>query len=533
VTALSGDPSTGITGLASFTADQLDPILRYHVLDGAVDAATALTLDGQSATTLGGSVDLTVDASGATPVLSVDGAQVTTTDILTSNGLIHVIDAVILPSVADLVSTHPDLGNLTTAASGVAGLVDTLGDEAETFTLLAPRDAAFTALVTALPAAAGISGLGDFTTAQLTPVLNYHLIDGAAVYAADVPTGDVTTAGGTVAAVNATGVTFDDQAVVGANLFASNGVVHLIEGVLLPDIVDIASTTPSLSSLTAAVGAAGLAGTLSGPGPLTLFATGDTAFSDLLGALPAATGITGLADFTVDQLDPILRYHVVDGAVYASQVTAGDVTTLGGTATLSTTGTVAIDGATISTTDILAANGVIHLIDAVLLPSIADVVTTDPALSSLTAAAQAAAGDVPGTLDTAAGLTLFAPTDSAFTALLSANSLAGLGDVVTALGTDGLGDLLTYHVYAGALSPLYASTAIGAAPTTLTMFGGDSLGGTSLSASAIVGDLVLNEGIPAAFAAMNDATVITTDILAANGVIHKIDRVVGPETDPQ
>jgi uncharacterized surface protein with fasciclin (FAS1) repeats len=135
-------------------------------------------------------------------------------------------------------------------------------------------------------------------------------------------------------------------------------------------IVDIAASNPEFSTLVTAVKAAGLAETLAGPGPFTVFAPTNDAFAKL----PAGTVETLLEPANKDQLTSILTYHVVPAELMAADVTAGDVKTVNGAKfTVSTDGGVVItDGnggsAKVVKTDIVASNGVIHVIDAVLLP---------------------------------------------------------------------------------------------------------------------------------------------------------------------
>ena len=136
-------------------------------------------------------------------------------------------------------------------------------------------------------------------------------------------------------------------------------------------IVDIAASSPDFSTLVTAVKAAGLAGTLSGSGPYTVFAPTNAAFAKL----PAATLASLLKPANKDQLAAILTYHVVPGTVMAKDVTPGMVKTVNGaniTVTVDNGNVVLTDGqgnkAKVVKTDIVASNGVIHVIDAVLLP---------------------------------------------------------------------------------------------------------------------------------------------------------------------
>ncbi len=135
-----------------------------------------------------------------------------------------------------------------------------------------------------------------------------------------------------------------------------------------PDIVEIAAGNEDFSTLVAALEAAGLVDTLAGEGPFTVFAPTNAAFA----ALPEGTVEGLLEPANKAQLTAVLTYHVVPGAVYASDVVklSSATTVQGGDISISTVdGRVMIDGAEVITTDIEAENGVIHVIDAVLLPS--------------------------------------------------------------------------------------------------------------------------------------------------------------------
>lgn len=129
------------------------------------------------------------------------------------------------------------------------------------------------------------------------------------------------------------------------------------------DIVDVAVGAGNFKTLVAAVQAAGLVDTLKSPGPFTVFAPTDAAFAKI----PKATLDALLADKA--KLTAVLTYHVVPGKVMAKDVKAGKVKTVqGGELTITTTGGVKVDGANVVTTDVAASNGVIHVIDTVVLP---------------------------------------------------------------------------------------------------------------------------------------------------------------------
>jgi uncharacterized surface protein with fasciclin (FAS1) repeats len=245
------------------------------------------------------------------------------------------------------------------------------------FTVFAPTDEAFAALLTEL----------GLTKAQLladkpllTKVLTYHVVSGA-VKKADISLGKgVTTVEGGFFKVDAAGtdVVITDgrnriSKITATDVQASNGVIHLVDKVLLPGdktIVQTAQSIPDFSILVEAVVAADLAATLSQPGPFTVFAPTNAAFVALLTEL----GLTKeqlLADKPL--LVKVLTYHVLSGAVLKADVPLGTaVTTLQGD-TLTVDATLAITDqrgrrAAITATDVLNSNGVIHIIDKVILP---------------------------------------------------------------------------------------------------------------------------------------------------------------------
>ncbi len=137
-------------------------------------------------------------------------------------------------------------------------------------------------------------------------------------------------------------------------------------------IVDVAAGNPDFTTLVAAVEAAGLVETLSGEGPFTVFAPTNAAFE----ALPAGLLDKLLLPENSETLTKILTYHVVASKVMAADVTAGPVPTVEGSElTITTDGGVKVDNANVTATDVEASNGVIHVIDAVLVPADVDLST--------------------------------------------------------------------------------------------------------------------------------------------------------------
>jgi uncharacterized surface protein with fasciclin (FAS1) repeats len=162
----------------------------------------------------------------------------------------------------------------------------------------------------------------------------------------------------------------------GSDSSSDSGEVEVIEtettmSMATDDIVTIASTTEGFSTLVAALEAADLVTTLQGDGPFTVFAPTDEAFA----ALPAGLLDKLLLPENLESLTAILLYHVVDGAVYSGELLDGDTVTLEGSSvtTLVTADGVTVNGANVTTADIAATNGVIHVINQVLIPPFVDV----------------------------------------------------------------------------------------------------------------------------------------------------------------
>jgi transforming growth factor-beta-induced protein len=273
-------------------------------------------------------------------------------------------------NIVQVASSNADFSILVQALDK-AGLVSTL-EGSGPFTVFAPTNEAFTALFTQL----GVSGINDLSAEALKPILLNHVISGN-VKAADIATGYAETFNNTAPGGNkvklfiskGSDVKVDESTVITADVMASNGVIHAIDKVILPpSVVSHAINNPNFSILVEAVVKAGLVDALSAAGPFTVFAPTNDAFN----ALFAALGVTGISDLTAEQLTPILLYHVVSGNVLASQVSTGTVPTLNTSSNISVvagSSGVQLNGSSnVVATDVQAANGVIHVIDSVLLP---------------------------------------------------------------------------------------------------------------------------------------------------------------------
>lgn len=275
------------------------------------------------------------------------------------------------------------------AAADKAGLTPALNDPSASLTVFAPTNAAFDALAGRL----GFANAGAMVAAldgpTLASILRYHVLparkNAAALAAGTGREATLHSLGGSAVSLaldTRSGVAITDAAltqarVVTADVDAGNGVIHAVDKVLVPPgvltVVQMAQLNPAFSVLVEAVVAANLAGTLSGTGPFTVFAPNDAAF----GAALAELGLSKAQLLASPGLAGILTYHVVSGNVRAADVAAlpkparvatvqGEAITVG--ADLGLTDTRG-RSARLLATDVIARNGVIHVIDRVILPS--------------------------------------------------------------------------------------------------------------------------------------------------------------------
>lgn len=283
-------------------------------------------------------------------------------------------------------------------------------------------------------------------------------------------------------------------------------------------ITDIVVAGSAFTTLESAVLKANLQGTLSGAGPFTVFAPDDAAFT--------ASGITtaALNSLTAAQVQNILLYHTIGSKIVAADVPAGPnakVITASGDSvfvTKNSTG-VYINGIKVNAADVTADNGVIHTIGKVLIPAVGNIVETatasglDSLVKAVTRATTAPGGDpsLAATLGSAK-LTVFAPTNTAFTQLLAALSLARIDDIPVAT----LLAVLRYHVVGGRAFSSDLSNSnlamLAGGNTVINLTNGTS-GGPTITGNG-------NGG--------NKSNIIATNIVCRNGVVHLIDRVLIP-----
>lgn len=512
--------------------DELAKVLTYHVHSG--NATSADLVEGPLNTLNGQDVEI-----GLTGGVTVNDASVTAADVLATNGVIHLIDEVLVPdnleipenldamgmqnSIADIAIATPDLSSLVAILrlTGLSDILDAAANDNAEITVFAPTNDAFAAVLTAL----GVSSIEEIPEAVLLDIVKYHIV-GSVALSTDLASQDYPTLleGESVTVDLSNGVTVDGANVIIADVEASNGVVHVVDAVLLPSlyksalgtIVEVPLFRKSYSILTAALVRAELVTTLLGDGPFTVFAPDDAAFGEI--GINAPADLDGLTD---ERLTEILLYHVVGDKVLASQLPEdGVVTTLNANGAdkffLSLGNNVFINGKTqITAVDIEKTNGVIHTINRTLIPPTETVVEIAVALSSadnpefttlvslLTDPAQsgvlaAISGDGP--------YTVFAPTDAAF---------AEISDVTATLTDAQISEVLKYHVVAARVYSTDLSD--GLAPATVN--------GQTVTIN--IGDGVTITDTETALMTA-DATVIDADVNGTNGVIHVIDKVLVP-----
>ncbi|WP_281988750.1 fasciclin domain-containing protein [Aquimarina aggregata] len=473
-------------------AETLKEILLYHVASGRFN--TSQLLQEEMVASLQGE-NIKVSLNDNNEIVINDTVKLLSANIGGSNGVIQVIDAVLLPpsfetlqSIVEIAVNTPELSTLVGALQA-AELVEALSGDGP-FTVFAPTNDAFATLET-IPSGDALKEVllyhvaaGKFTAEDLLQKQTVTTLQGDEVSIEIDESGNVLLNGNIKVAI--------------ADIEASNGIIHVIEGVLLPtedlqSIVEIAINTPELSTLVTALQAAELVDALSGDGPFTVFAPTNDAFA-ALETIPDG-----------DALKEVLLYHVAAGKFTAEDLLQKQtVTTLQGdevSVEMNEEGDVLLNGnITVALADVEASNGIVHVIEGVLLPapglsSIVEIAVNTPELSTLVGALQAA-----GLVETLNGdgpFTVFAPTNNAFLAL----------DAIPS--GDALKEVLLYHVVSGR----FTAEELVAGQTVTTVQGEEvTIEMTSR------GNVLLNHEIKVAIA----------DIEASNGIIHVIKGVLLP-----
>lgn len=442
------------------------------------------------------------------------------------------VDPTPTKTIAQTVTAESNFSSLL-AALQKAELVSTFEGTTE-YTVFAPTNAAFNSFLTEQEVT-----LEELTKEQLTEILTYHVVTGERKRSSltDGTTLATLNAGESLTiSVDGSTVMVNDANITTADTDATNGVIHTIDKVLVPEgfviepetpsIVGIATGNSDFSILVEALQKANLVSTLDGTTEYTVFAPTNAAFNDLFAEL----GVSGIADIDVETLTPILLYHVANGKLTSSQINAGMLSTLNTDANIDVTvngSTITLNGDTqVTQADISASNGVVHVINKVLIPptepesnTIADIVANDENFSILLQALQKA-NLTNAVANAGANLTVFAPTNAAFEAFIAAND--DINSAEDLLNSPNLSNILLYHILGSkkmaadlSQNPFYVSTL---SPATFT-------GRTDETVSLLVDG---RNGVK--LNGTQNISVTQADINADNGVIHVIDNVLTPPT---
>lgn len=370
----------GFASLDDVPTDVLTQVLLNHVVSGT-NLSTSLTTGYISSLSTAGAegrnLSLFVDTSNGVVINGV--STVNTPDVTADNGVVHIVDAVIgLPNIVDHAVANGELSSLVGAltADGNTTFTTTLSDDQTTFTVFAPVNSAFSAYT-------------NPNSYDINTVLSYHVLVGDAVYSDELSNGYATTFATNVDGDNLNQyINVDDGVVINASsnvaiadVVATNGVVHAVDNVIdLPTVVTFAVADPSFSelvgALTSSTPSTDFATILSGEGAFTVFAPTDEAFTNLYTALE----VEGSSNIEEGLLTDVLLHHVVSGNVRSGDLTDGiaPATLEGDNITINLPGTGdniadVTDGAGnvdigIIAVDVQAFNGVIHVLNKVMLP---------------------------------------------------------------------------------------------------------------------------------------------------------------------
>ncbi|MEE2903871.1 MAG: fasciclin domain-containing protein [Myxococcota bacterium] len=493
-------------------AGLLANVLLHHVVAGEQKSGDVLAAG--EFTTLA-NTSLKFDASGSP--IKVNGFNLSSTlDVAASNGVIHILDQVIVPpTILETAAATADLSTLVSAVGASSqGIKDALAAGGP-MTVFAPINSAFAKID-----GNALTALLE-NTPELDMLLKYHVVP-SQVLAGDLTDGqEVETLAGKklTVGIGNDGATLTDESgqtikIVATDIRLLNGTVHLIDTVIMPkakdplkNIVDTASDAGLFSTLLSAATNAGLADTLSTGGPFTVFAPTDAAFT--------ALGVD-LTPVDVNVITNILLHHVVGRSMKSDEVLGtNDLSSLAnlGLAVSNENNQVSVGGAQLSATmDVAASNGIIHIMDEVIVPpTIVEVASATADLSTLVDAIGKASTAIQGavTPNTLAGdspITVFAPTNAAF---------AATGLDLNALDQATLDGVLAHHVISSQAmsSDLSDGMTVNAANGSLTIEIDSNTGAVTV---------VDGKG--------GRANVVATlkDIRTLTGVVHVIDAVLMP-----
>ena len=492
-------------------------------------STTSLTVTVPSGLSVG-EVDVTVTSGGETSAAAT--FTVTESDTPEPPGADDTF-----ASPGDTLANIADLSALT-AALDTTGLTETLNGEG-LYTIFAPNNAAFQTLLDS----AGLENLdaliAEVGTEALASILQGHVVNdslSSTEVAAAVGQDSLETLSGAMLGITMEGENLfvNGAQIIQADIFTSNGVIHVIDSVInaagegdtdgetnpneMTTVADTISSIEDLNMLEAALTATNLVEPLNGEGPFTVFAPSNAAFDALLAAQEVAD-LQGLIDkLGLQAVTTILQAHVVLQNLPAASLTANQsYNTLveGKTVTITQEGSnVFVNGSQVLTPDIIADNGVVHIIDSVInLPmappagsaeTVVDTIAVREDLSSLEAALTAT--ELIDPLSGAGPFTVFAPDNAAFDALLNAQRVNTLQGLINKIGVEAVADILQAHVVSGQQL------------TSDMLFDQDVYESMEGSTLTITAD---GEGMY-----VNGALISESDLVTGNGVVHIIDQVV-------
>ena len=523
--------------LDDVSTDVLTQILLNHVLGTTVTSGQLTTgyVTNLAENEDGDNLSMYINTDGGVKVNGI--STVVQADVAANNGVIHFVDKVIpVPTVTTFATADATFSTLVSALTTLtpdtnyAGILS--GTDNAPFTVFAPTNAAFTDLLSRF----GLSDFSPLTAEQIEIILNYHVLAGLNVRSSDLPgiPDGITpaTLQGETLLLNLEGGAFlrdksgVDAEIVVVDVQASNGVIHVVDKVLLPNAALDAlgrsitafayngGEASDFSSLYAALRQTGLNGALDDATMRTVFAPNNESFAAFLGDVP-------LEDVPNDVLTQVLLNHVVSGKLLSTDLSTSYANTL---ATYSDTdanlslyintesGVVLNGGADNGGASVTAGadnevrNGVIHVVDSVIeLPTIVTFAVADANFSTLVSALTelTPSTDYVSILSATGGsgsdpFTVFAPVNAAFEAIdVPADETV-------------LASILNYHVVAGA-----------------NVRSGDLQDGP---VTTLNGDVTINTSGPTVTGAgnMSASNIIAVDVQASNGVIHAIDQVLLP-----
>lgn len=433
-------------------------------------------------------------------------------------------------TVTEIVSSNPELSSLLQSLQSVG--LDTTLDETTTYTLFAPTNSAFTST--------DLSGLSD---EELEQVLLNHIINtGTADFSANIGTGYLTTMASGPDDTNLSlyvnresgfevnGVANTVSGMI--DMGGSNGVVHAIDGILMPPtVVGHANGNPSFSMFAEALSLTGLDVTLSGSETFTLFVPTNDAFQAFMLSVQNDLGYTSLSEVPVDLLTEILLYHVIsDQNILASDALGPHVSLQGeefevvspgdqdGDEVLAKVNDQSEVDANVILADVQATNGIIHGVNKVLLSDSVIQVVKTATLNIVERARDAGytlfadAVETAGLLDELTAnsdpLTVFVPSNEALEILLLTGGFADLSEVDTDPEINALSSLLLYHVIDGFITS------------------NDLVDGEISTLQGETIEVITGDPIQIQDKFDTPANIVTADISATNGIIHVVNDIL-------